>query len=816
VIFNGDGKTDVAVITAGDNVPGQVILLLGNGDGTFQSAKTSVGIYYPNSAVEGDFNGDGKLDLAIGGSASASNVPVVALLLGNGDGTFQAPTTAFSGGGNLTAADVNGDGNLDLAVEAAPMLEVYLGAGNGTFSGPSSYMNYNLFFYASTSSPAVADFNLDGKLDIAAGNYVLLGNGNGTFHGQPAVPLAGGLSSGVMGDFDKNGTQDVAVISGDVVSGDGTLYILSNDGTGGLSLEHTYALSLYASNYPPCIAAADLRGSGNLDLVVTGVSLQLGSTYGVLLGNGDGSFQAPVFTALGGGSTNPGCPIVVADFNNDHKPDLALSSAEAIVLLGNGDGTFGPPSSFFDGNSYFTPSLVSADFNGDGNADLAASGSSGLAILLGKGDGTFQPAAFLDTGGLGLLTGDLNGDGKADLVTAGEVLLGNGDGTFNALAPQPQIQGLFSLADVNGDGKLDLTTSQSGECCGIDLGNGDGTFGPYLSVLSFGYKFSAAQPIFALAADMNGDGKPDLIIGENSSTTASGVFVLANTTFPPPVPKISPSSVTFPSQDVGSSSNPVPITLSNTGKGLLNVTGVTIGGTNANDFSQTNNCTTVQPGAKCTINVIFTPTAAGAASAYLKVADNAAGGTQMVALSGTGVAVPDFGIGPASGSKVSDTVSAGQSATFSLVVTPANSFTGTVSLSCSISPTVIPAPTCTLPSSVNVTTSAPAPVAVKVSTTAAMTTGTVSYPKFPSEWMSIAWTVVLFAVGLPWILNRRRLPVLATPIAILTLVSFVGCGSGSSSSSHTTPGTPAGTYTATVSASSGNLIHNTSLTVVVQ
>jgi len=791
--FTGNGKTDVAVITnSSGNVAGQVIVLLGNGDGTFQSPKTSTGVFFPNSVVDEDFNGDGKLDLAIWGSASAADVPVVSLLLGNGDGTFQAPTTAFSGGGYLTAADVNGDGNLDLVVEAAPLLEVYLGAGNGTFSGPRSYSNsLTTLNVSSTSSPAVADFNLDGKPDIAAGNYVLLGNGNGTFQGQSAVPLAPAANtlidnSAAVGDFDKNGTQDVAVISSNAVE------ILTNDGTGTLTLTQTYGLQ----QPPYAIATADLNGDGNLDLVVVGIDpITQEWSYSVLLGNGDGTFKPPAFypqSVEAGGYFS----IVIADFNNDHKPDLAIGiygSQSLAVLLGNGDGTFSSPAYVFDGGDV---SLVSADFNGDGNTDLAAAGPAGLAILLGKGDGAFQPAAFPFTGQYGgLLTGDLNGDGKPDLITVGantggQVFLGNGDGTFTALAPQPQILALYSLADINDDGKLDVFGTVS-HCCGVYLGNGDGTFGPYIGVVDFGGKESAVEPTFKLVADMNGDGLQDLIIGETSST--SGVFVLTNTTPAPPVTNFSPSSVTFPSQNVGSSSNPLPVTLSNTGKGVLNVTAVTIKGTNASEFSQTNNCTTVQPGGKCTVNMVFTPTAAGTASAAVQVADNAGGGTQTVAVSGTGVAAPDFGIGPVSGSQTSQTVSAGQSATFNLAVTPSGSFSGVVRLSCGISPSVTPAPTCSLPSSVNVTAGTAAPVKVMVSTTAPVTAGMVSYHDdgLPRGW-GLAWTVVMFGVGLAGMLNRRCLPVIAAPIIVLVFASLVGCGGGSSSS-HTTPGKPAGT-----------------------
>jgi hypothetical protein len=117
--FNGDGKTDVVVSINGVNLPGVEVALLGNGDGTLQTARTSASVYYPmGSPAVGDFNGDGKLDVALSGGCSGCGVVVnVYLLLGNGDGTFQAPTVAFTGGGALDAADVNGDGKLDLVLQ---------------------------------------------------------------------------------------------------------------------------------------------------------------------------------------------------------------------------------------------------------------------------------------------------------------------------------------------------------------------------------------------------------------------------------------------------------------------------------------------------------------------------------------------------------------------------------------------------------------------------------------------------------------------------------------------------------------------------
>jgi hypothetical protein len=505
--FNGDQKVDVAVSLAGDNVAGQEVVLLGNGDGTFQAGKTSAGVYYPASVVAGDFNDDGKLDLVIAGQTSLANTTWI--LLGNGDGTFQAPVTAFPYSGTLAAADLNGDGRLDLILETdGTVAAIYLGNGDGTFSAASTYV-LSLPGYPGVTQPSgigIADFNLDGKLDVAAGNAVLLGNGDGTFKGiqLAAIPQP---SAAVIGDFDKNGSPDVAAVA------TASVYILSNNGTGALSLIHTY--SLQEPGYG--MVTGDFNRDGDLDLVVFGTDpITQDWSYSVLLGNGDGSFQSPVFYPLNVLSPGEGAnSVIVADFNNDGKLDIAASSTNSSLALfmGNGDGTFAAPSYIFDGGEYF---LESADFNGDGKLDIAAGGTAGenaaTAILFGNGDGTFQTAVFPASleNFVAQFTADVNNDGKADLLSGNQVALGNGDGTFNVLpafcTDAQFCLGANAVADFNGDGKPDLLATQGfdhPEGSAVLLGNGDGTFGSPIGI-------NAYLPSPVLVADMNGDGRPDI------------------------------------------------------------------------------------------------------------------------------------------------------------------------------------------------------------------------------------------------------------------------------------------------------------------
>jgi hypothetical protein len=195
----------------------------------------------------------------------------------------------------------------------------------------------------------------------------------------------------------KTQAPGVAVVSNQQVSAGFLfkIYVLSNDGHGVLSLAHTYSLA--EPGY--AIATADFNGDGNLDpfVVHTDPSSQHWG-YSVLLGNGDGSFQPPAFLAQD--VTTQSYSLVVADFNGDRRPDIALSlgglsgNQTFALLLGRGDGTFTAPSYIFDGGA---SSLLAADFNGDGKLDIVAGGTDGTAFLFGNGDGTFQPAIFPPT-----------------------------------------------------------------------------------------------------------------------------------------------------------------------------------------------------------------------------------------------------------------------------------------------------------------------------------------------------------------------------------------------------------------------------------
>lgn len=384
---------------------------------TFEAAVGySSGGYGGNSAAIADVNGDGIPDLVVADWCETNSCANggVAVLLGNGDGTFQGAVPYSSGGlfaDSIAVADLRGNGELDLVVgncgsnatnvcAGVNGVGVYLGKGDGTFPTLASYVPT-----MGVSAVAVADVNGDGKPDIifatdcgSTGSYsgcvgVLLGNGDGTF------PTA----ANQVATYDSGGYGPLALAISDVNGDNKPDVIVTNCGSGALG---------------EC-------GEG---------------TVGVLLGNGDGTFATVVPYDANGVYTDG---VAIADVNGDGKPDIVVANSstsdtvnngDVAVLLGNGDGTFQAAVAYPSGG-YGAASIAVTDINGDEKPDLVVancssttglcspgnSGSVGVGVLLGNGDGTFQPVSTYAAGGLtpfGVAVADLNNDNKPDIVVA--------------------------------------------------------------------------------------------------------------------------------------------------------------------------------------------------------------------------------------------------------------------------------------------------------------------------------------------------------------------------------------------------------------
>jgi len=511
--FNGDGAPDVAIFH--DSV---IAILLGKGDGTLLPPATVpvTGHAYPLLAA--DVTGDGKIDLLWAGGQSK----IIGLLPGNGDGTFgtQRSMTMGSNTYGIAIGDFDGDGHIDIAATGHDDKTVVIATPDGSsfrtlFTATLPFKPYDL---------AAADFDRDGKLDLLAGGEentlaLFLGNGNATFR-QRDVPLPGASRDSILiGDINADGVADLHLDTSESGSWWSSSYLGNGDGTFRRAGRTTMS---------DVRAFADFNRDGKLDM--SGSS----STGHVAFyrGRGDGTFVTATALSVDYGIVSEGAfvshAVAVGDFDGDGHDDLAAanSSANDITLLfGNGDGTFRSPVNVALAASPET--LRGADLDGDGHPDLIVIHSNTFDVMLNTGTGSFSaPVKYSTTAPIfAFATGDVNGDARADIVAAtskvdGLLFLGNGGGTF---APPKTIAlaagntpRAITIGDFDRDGRPDIITGSYRFNASTNLvfvkGHGDGTFDAPRP-----YDDDKYDVIALVAFDANADGVLDLV--------STGIFI---------------------------------------------------------------------------------------------------------------------------------------------------------------------------------------------------------------------------------------------------------------------------------------------------
>lgn len=879
--LNNDGKMDLVV-----NNGSSVFTWLGNGDGTFTQGQTYASIPTDGFVIVDDLDGDGNADIFVGlGDGGTFNgddgAPGLGYaLMGNGNGTFQgAPQISVGAYTGNNLADVTGSGTLDLITNTintpygfplnpSSTFTVQLGTGKGAFvpkstiTAPASFVlggtTYTGANTAVAETFALGDINGDGKADLVFTDatspntvyFTSLSNGDGTFQapvpnlfpqiapaadfdtgltlaGQQITNLTKGGHAGLIFTFNETaGTS----FGGPAVNtyNQGFIVLPGNgDGTfGSPVITSTYSSNTAPtiSNPPQIVAVADVNGDGNPDLIVnTTLSYNVNggtSELQVYLGNGDGTFKAPsTLTTV----SNPNGSLVMADFNNDGKLDLAVMSetdagqVQLVICLGNGDGTFAAPSILDIAGGVYTGAggeygLAAADFNGDGNVDLALTGGgySANGIFYGKGDGTFmsvntgttaapelvpQDLINIGVGGTASIGAVLTSSGKPDLLVGNTILLNQyGTSTTSQVASSTAL--CSSATSITSGSSVTFTATVTGPSGDATVPTGSVTFMDGSTTLGTGPLSSSGVATYSTTALPTGSDSITAVYpgdGNFLGSTSAAVVVTVNAA-PVIIATSTTLSATATSVTSGTSliltATVTPVTGTATPTGTVTfIDGTTtLGvGTVGSGGTATYTTSTLAVGT----NSI---TAAYGGTTTFSPSTSAA-----IDITVTAAVTPSFAL---SLTPTSGTVSKGSSVTSTISVTPAGGFNQAVSLTCSGAPkhaSCSISPTSVTPTGASVST---AILTIETDVKTSQLNRQLSPTRFRGN--NGATTLAFLGggvlLGLTLLRRRRRIwwyLQIGVVLLAMAVISVTGCvGPGNS--------TPSGNYTITVTATSGS------------
>ncbi len=525
--FNSDGLIDLAITNAGSTFSGGLIsIYAGNGHGDFANVHNIQLAGRPSRLASGDFNNDGKLDLATTFPGDGSGVAVA---LGRSDGTFSTtviPVTSIRYKAGIAVADFNADGKADIAFSGEGKLIVLNGNGAGGFVRSDSYSAGTM-----PGSIVTADFSGDGKPDLIVFGEefdqkptLLVNDGSGRFQAGVALGFdgGGGDTTNAVGDLNGDGRPDLAFVRLTSQEERG-ISVVFNTGSG---FGQPMQIPLGAYDYPAALRIADVNGDGKPDLIATE---SFSNRVTIAEGNGAGMFSVRASYTTGFFPVASGA----GDFDRDGKIDLVVANSDLTlsVMTGLGTGQFLAPLAFDQADQLLRATIL-ADVNGDGRKDAvsALGNQSGVLVAYGNGAGGFDSPKIYQAGrdNSDVAVADFNKDSRPDIVVVGgnlqsigsvRLLLGAATGDFS-LSPRDlnagQTPSTVIAADLNADNNPDLAVGNyNSNNVSILLGDGQGNFATAINIPV------GMSPSSIVSGDFNKDGKLDLAVTNYGGMTLS-------------------------------------------------------------------------------------------------------------------------------------------------------------------------------------------------------------------------------------------------------------------------------------------------------